>query len=92
MDINNINPINQNLLKNIKEANIKKVSDNSENKDLRTQNKESVYGVTGESRKYIELSNKIPEVRQELVEKLRESIKNGSYQIDIDRIVNKMFE
>ena len=89
MDINNINPINQNLLKNIKETNTKRVP---ENKDLRTQNKESVYGVTGESRKYIELSNKIPEVRQELVEKLRESIKNASYQIDIDRIVNKMFE
>ena len=89
MDINNINPINQNLLKNIKETNTKRVP---ENKDLRVQNKESVYGVTGESRKYIELSNKIPEVRQELVEKLRESIKNASYQIDIDRIVNKMFE
>ncbi|HHV02145.1 MAG: flagellar biosynthesis anti-sigma factor FlgM [Defluviitoga tunisiensis] len=89
MDINNINPINQNLLKNIKETNTKRVP---ENKDLRVQNKESVYGITGESRKYIELSNKIPEVREDLVEKLRESIKNGSYQIDIDRIVNKMFE
>ncbi|CEP78406.1 MAG: flagellar biosynthesis anti-sigma factor FlgM [Defluviitoga tunisiensis] len=89
MDINNINPINQNLLKNIKETNTKRVP---ENKDLRVQNKESVYGITGESRKYIELSNKIPEVREDLVEKLRESIKNASYQIDIDRIVNKMFE
>jgi negative regulator of flagellin synthesis FlgM len=89
MDINNINPINQNLLKNIKETNTKRVP---ENKDLRVQNKESVYGITGESRKYIELSNKIPEVREDLVEKLRESIKNASYQIDIDRIENKMFE
>jgi len=52
MDINNINPINQNLLKNIKETNTKRVP---ENKDLRVQNKESVYGITGESRKYIEL-------------------------------------
>ena len=43
MDINNINPINQNLLKNIKETNTKRVP---ENKDLRVQNKESVYDYT----------------------------------------------
>ncbi|HOB16664.1 MAG TPA: flagellar biosynthesis anti-sigma factor FlgM [Defluviitoga sp.] len=89
MDINNINPINQNLLKSIKEANAKKTT---ENKDLQVQNKESVYGITGESRKYIELSNKIPEIRYDLVEKLKEEIKNGTYQINVDRIVNKMLE
>lgn len=89
MDINNINPINQNLLKSIKEANAKKTT---ENKDLQVQNKESVYGITGESRKYIELSNKIPEIRYDLVEKLKEEIENGTYQINVDRIVNKMLE
>jgi len=32
----------------------------------------------------------LPEVRQELVEKFRDAIENGTYQVNIDRIAKKL--
>jgi len=89
MDINNINPADGN---NLDKINQKKLDRSLFKKQVRSENLESANRITGESKKYIELSNKIPEIRQELVSKLKESIENGSYNINVDQIVNKMFE
>ncbi|RAO99703.1 hypothetical protein PW5551_02195 [Petrotoga sp. 9PW.55.5.1] len=77
---------------NLDKLNHKNLDRLSLKKDLKEENKQSVYEITGESKKYIELSNRIPEVREDLVNKLKDAIKNGNYKVDIESIVNKMFE
>lgn len=89
MDINNINPAGRENLDKLHHKNLDQLS---LKKDLKEENKQSVYEITGESKKYIELSNRIPEVREDLVNKLKDAIKNGNYKVDIESIVNKMFE
>ncbi|WP_113074093.1 flagellar biosynthesis anti-sigma factor FlgM [Petrotoga sp. 9PW.55.5.1] len=89
MDINNINPAGRENLDKLNHKNLDRLS---LKKDLKEENKQSVYEITGESKKYIELSNRIPEVREDLVNKLKDAIKNGNYKVDIESIVNKMFE
>lgn len=89
MDINNINPAGRENLDKLHHKNLDRLS---LKKDLKEENKQSVYEITGESKKYIELSNRIPEVREDLVNKLKDAIKNGNYKVDIESIVNKMFE
>lgn len=89
MDINNINPAGRENLDKLHHKNLDQLSFK---KDLKEENKQSVYEITGESKKYIELSNRIPEVREDLVNKLKDAIKNGNYKVDIESIVNKMFE
>ncbi|MDN5343880.1 hypothetical protein X928_09600 [Petrotoga miotherma DSM 10691] len=89
MDINNINPADGN---NLDKINQEKLDKDFFKKQVKSKNLESANRITGESKKYIEISNKIPEIRQELVSKLKESIENGSYNVNVDQIVNKMFE
>ncbi|ABX31137.1 putative anti-sigma-28 factor, FlgM [Petrotoga mobilis SJ95] len=89
MDINNINPADGN---NLDKINRKRLDKDFIKRQVKSENLESANRITGESKKYIELSSKIPEIRQELVSKLKESIENGSYNINVDQIVNKMFE
>ncbi|PNR94734.1 flagellar biosynthesis anti-sigma factor FlgM [Petrotoga sp. 9PWA.NaAc.5.4] len=89
MDINNINPMGNNNFNKINEANTKKTN---EKQLLRDYNQENVYNITGNSKRYVELSKEIPEIREDIVAKLKEAIENGSYQIDVEKIVNKMLE
>ncbi|MDK2906215.1 MAG: negative regulator of flagellin synthesis FlgM [Petrotoga sp.] len=89
MDINNINPADGN---NLDKINQKKLDKDFFKRQIKSKSLESANKITGESKKYIELSNKIPEIRRELVSKLKESIESGSYNINVDQIVNKMFE
>lgn len=89
MDINNINPMGNNNFNKINEANTKKTN---EKQALRDYNQENVYNITGNSKRYVELSKEIPEIREDIVAKLKEAIENGSYQIDVEKIVNKMLE
>ncbi|SHE63507.1 anti-sigma-28 factor, FlgM family [Marinitoga hydrogenitolerans DSM 16785] len=92
MDINKLNRVYQQYIKN---ETLKK-----ENKIGKTSNEERIIkqdispvkvSVDGSSKKYIEMArNEIPEVRENLVEELRQAIEQGLYKIDADKIAEKM--
>jgi len=83
MDINRIgNNTNVNIQKIQKEIQNNTTAKKSDNKD--------VFQAEGNSKKYLELASKLPEVRTKLVNELKSAIENGAYDIDADKISKKM--
>jgi len=83
MDINRIgNNTNVNIQKIQKETQNNTTAKKSDNKD--------VFQAEGNSKKYLELASKLPEVRTKLVNELKSAIENGAYDIDADKISKKM--
>jgi anti-sigma28 factor (negative regulator of flagellin synthesis) len=46
--------------------------------------------LSGDSKKYLELSKSIPETRTKLIEDMKFAIENNLYKIDSENIVKKM--
>ncbi|WGS64233.1 flagellar biosynthesis anti-sigma factor FlgM [Marinitoga aeolica] len=92
MDINKLNRVYQQYVKNEtlkKENKIGKTS--SEDRIIKQDNSPVKVSVDGSSKKYIEMArNEIPEIRENLVEELRQAIEQGLYKIDADKIAEKM--
>lgn len=83
MDINRIsNNSNVNMQKIQKEINNNKTTKKSNNND--------VFQAEGNSKRYLELASKLPEVRTKLVNELKSAIENGTYNIDAEKISKKM--
>lgn len=83
MDINRINNnTNVNIQKVQKELKNNKKIDIKDNKDT--------FKAEGNSRKYLELASKLPEVRTKFVNELKQAIENGTYKIDSEKISKKM--
>ncbi|KLO21780.1 anti-sigma-28 factor FlgM [Marinitoga sp. 1197] len=92
MDINKLNSVYQQYVKNetIKRENkIGKTS--NESRIIKQDNSPVKVSVDGSSKKYIEMArNDIPEIRENLVDELRQAIEKGLYKIDADKIAEKM--
>ncbi|MGM0641103.1 MAG: flagellar biosynthesis anti-sigma factor FlgM [Thermotogota bacterium] len=83
MDINRIgNNANVNIQKIQKEIQNNKTSKKLDNKDI--------FQAEGNSKKYLELASRLPEVRTKLVNELKSAIENGAYDIDAEKISKKM--
>jgi negative regulator of flagellin synthesis FlgM len=85
MEIRGLGSPNSSQLKQIKKDPVKDVRSSSENDFSKEYGK-----ITGDSIKYIELSRKIPNVRNHLVQSYKNSINEGTYSINISEIVKKM--
>lgn len=83
MDINKIN--------NNANVNIQKIQKNIKNNQKKLQiNNRDVFKAEGNSKKYLELASKLPEVRTKLVNEMKSAIENGAYNIDAEKISKKM--
>ncbi|OQY10490.1 MAG: flagellar biosynthesis anti-sigma factor FlgM [Marinitoga sp. 4572_148] len=92
MDINKLSGAYKQYIKNEtlnKENKIGKTS--NENRIIKQDNSPVKVSVDGSSKKYIEMAREeIPEVRENLVEELRQAIEQGLYKIDADKVAEKM--
>jgi negative regulator of flagellin synthesis FlgM len=83
MDINKIN--------NNTNVNIQKIQKNIKNDKKQIElNNRDVFKSEGNSKRYLELASKLPEVRTKLVNEMKSAIENGAYKIDADKISKKM--
>jgi negative regulator of flagellin synthesis FlgM len=83
MDINKIN--------NNANVNIQKIQKNIKNNQKQLQiNNRDVFKSEGNSKKYLELASKLPEVRTKLVNEMKSAIENEAYNIDAEKISKKM--
>jgi negative regulator of flagellin synthesis FlgM len=83
MDINKIN--------NNADVNIQKIQQNIKNNKKQAQvNNKDVFELEGNSKKYLELASKLPDVRKKLVNEMKSAIENGTYKIDAEKISKKM--
>lgn len=72
--------------------NIKKIHD-KKSKTIEKNQKEKIetsLKISGESKKYIEIAEKLPETRTNLINSIKEAIDNGLYKIDSDKIAELM--
>lgn len=92
MDINKLNNAYNQYVKNEtlkKDTKIGKTS--KEDRIIKQEDTPVKVSVDGSSKKYIEMArNEIPEVRESLVEELRQAIEQGLYKIDPDKIAERM--
>ncbi|GAB6188791.1 hypothetical protein JCM30566_05300 [Marinitoga arctica] len=92
MDINKLSGAYKQYIKNEtikKENKIGKTS--NESRIIKQDNSPVKVSVDGSSKKYIEMAReKIPEIRENLVEEMRQAIEKGLYKIDAEKIAEKM--
>jgi negative regulator of flagellin synthesis FlgM len=91
MDINKLNGEYQKYINEMlkKENKIGKTS--KEDRIIKQDNSPVKVSVDGSSKKYIEMARKeIPDIRENLVEEMRQAIEKGLYKIDAEKIAEKM--
>lgn len=84
MDIRKIDSYSGYNIQKIREDVIK-----TKEKDNKQEIKKNNF-ISGESKKYIDLASKIPEVRSKTVLELKDAIDKGIYQYDVKNIAEKM--
>lgn len=91
MDINRIG-YNKNI--NTQNEYQKKLKEIREEKELKSKENNQTNNISakfdGNSRKYVDLANRFPEVREALVNEMKYAIENNLYEIDVDKITNKL--
>ena len=48
--------------------------------------------ISGKAAELLEKAREVPEIREKLVQELREALEKGMYRIDVDSIARKMME
>ncbi len=93
--IDRINKLNQLLgNQNIKETKkIGKEEKSVEKSKVKAQKSESLVIEEGKKvAEYIEMAKNYPEVRIELVQKIKQAIENGTFVVDAEKIAKKILE
>ncbi|AEX86176.1 flagellar biosynthesis anti-sigma factor FlgM [Marinitoga piezophila KA3] len=91
MDINRLGGAYQQYVKNESLKNEKVGKNHNSNRIINQDTAPVKLSVDGSSKKYIEMAkNEIPDIRENLVEEMKEAIDQGLYKIDADKIAEKL--